>query len=417
MMLMRNVAVSAFLLVSTVTASTDRCDVITPSMTLKFYNGARGKEGTLDEGGELRFKQVGEQYGKKLDLVITVHPGTQYHTKNNGANKNKEQFGQLNIYKKVPRKPQFNSKGTFDFCFRDSGNNGLVNIDSFHFGFYDIDQRSRNKRGSNIQRESIAIDASQMENFYLYNTSEQKSEVLARCENSKRVPTSSAPCVDERTEFMSNEYGTGYTNPSKVTNLSAKQKSRSVVFTFRNRSCFTAELRITCGGHSKCFTNEQANFLFAGAAPGIIEDTSTCVATPPEPSDSPSSDPSVSPTQGPTNTPSRELSVSPTQGPTNTPSRELSVSPTQGPTNTPSRANPFRNRRRSHFASPRDQSFQSVCQTPQDGWCHEVPIDQSKHPTSRLDSFTRQEDSLCCTDQCLGVRSGRYLLRIQTEYV
>jgi hypothetical protein len=167
------------------------------------------------------------------------------------------EFGQINIMNKKNNARQ-DGEGNFQFCFHDHETGDLTAVDSFHWSFYDIDERNEAENGI---KEKIRFDTSQVTDFILY-PNEQESEVILGCEDG----TTTLPCDDGvRTVFHSSTKGTGGDNPKDPQNLTEQQKKRSVVFTFKDTSCFTVTMDHYCAVDN-CSWYGGGNFMFSGNA-------------------------------------------------------------------------------------------------------------------------------------------------------
>jgi hypothetical protein len=148
--------------------------------------------------------------------------------------------------------------GSFDFCIHDHETNDLTTVDSFRMTFYDVDERNEADDGI---KEKIRFDTNQVTDFILY-PNELESEVILSCEDG----TTTLPCKDGvRTVFHSSTKGTGEDNPTDPNNLTELQKARSIVFTFKDTSCFTATFDHYCAV-DKCRWYGGGNFVFSGDA-------------------------------------------------------------------------------------------------------------------------------------------------------
>lgn len=338
-MMMRRAAISAFLLMtansvnSTVNAKSssssspddDLCFGKTEVATKLDFFDSTVKENTLHEPyGMLRFENIGVVRGDKVDLVISSTRGTTYSTTKpfrNGKNKG-GMFGNINMMT-LEDDPLYNGEGSFDFCFYTSNTNELKVVDSFRWTFYDIDERRGVPNGI---KEMLVMDTAQAEDFILY-PDPKRSEVKLVCEDSQKTPTAADPCKPgERTEFKSSTGGTGKDNPTNPSKLTEKQKKRSVVYTFRNKSCFSATFKHYCPlkNGKGCRWYGGGNFQFSGDADQLIQE-GECI-TPPKlrTTNSPTNPPTNPPSNPPTNPP--KLRTNPrTNPPTNPPSNPLII--------------------------------------------------------------------------------------------
>ena len=298
--MMRSAAISAFLLMTansvsnTVNANASSCKTEVATK-LNFFDSEVVEKNLHEIGGIMRYENIGVVRGDKVDLVIKSTEGTAYSTTKpwkNGKNAGGK-FGNINMMT-LEDDAVYNGEGSFDFCFIDSVTDALKVVDSFRWTFYDIDERGGL---DNTIKEMLVMDTAQAENFILYPDLEN-SEVKLVCEDSQKTPTAANPCEpDERTEFKSSTKGTGEDNPTDMSQLNEKQKKRSVVYTFRNKSCFSVTFKHYCPleNGQGCRWYGGGNFQFSGGADQLIQQ-GECI-TPPEP---PTNPPTVKPTDSPT---------------------------------------------------------------------------------------------------------------------
>jgi hypothetical protein len=334
----------------TLSASPSDC-VLTPTVItdLDFFNSKVTNSSLSIEGGIIRYENIGTVGTRDVDLVVSLVEGTS-PSKNDESNGKSSTglFGQIQL--NTTKGELKSGEGNFRFCFYDHDNGDSATVDSFRWSVYDID--SRNAAVDGI-KEKMIIDITQAEDVILY-PNEDESEVKLSCEDETPLPCDSGV----RTVFHSSTKGTGPDNPSDPNELTEQQKKRSVVFTFKDTSCweftYNHYCRIEVETGEECRWYGGGNFLFSGA---IIKEgecissspTVTPVSTEPsmfpsaapssvpssvEPSDTPSYFPTLSalPSAGPSNVPS--LSASPSTNPTSNPS--LSAVPSTGPSNVPS---------------------------------------------------------------------------------
>jgi hypothetical protein len=209
---------------------------------------------TLHEGGELKFDNVGTYLGNIIDLVVTVVPGTTYTIPKPDRNGFSGLFGQINVQNR-PDDPLQNGVGGFDFCFQENGSGASVEIESFDFTVFDLD--GRGDRGF----EKFTIDPAQYVDFQL---SGGQTEIDVQCETTTNPP----PCLaGESVVFSSTTVGGGDDNPNDPNNLTPEQLNRSVLFTFREKSCFRASFSQLC---KSVGCSVGGNLIFAGSSGGDI---------------------------------------------------------------------------------------------------------------------------------------------------
>jgi hypothetical protein len=233
-------------------------------------------ENELQNGGIMKFEDVGFVDGSSIDLEVSTIPGTTYESqkaniRNGKANGGK--LGQINLFT-VKGDPE-SGEGSFRFCLRDHETGELATAKSFVFSVFDLDNRRAAKNGI---KEKLAINIGQVEDYVLY-PDEDTSEIKISCENSGLAP----PCATgERTVFRTNTKGTGSDNPSDPNSLDETQKSRVIVFSFMDTSCWDFTYSHFCeieeeGG--KCSWYGGGNFMFAGGAQEVI-DGGECIVPP-----------------------------------------------------------------------------------------------------------------------------------------
>jgi hypothetical protein len=312
---------------------------------LDFFN-SEVTENNLHSGGVLRFEDIGFVRERSVDLVISVVEGTTYTSAKAEERNGKEDdsmFGQINLF--TIQNNLDSGQGSFRFCLHDHETDVETTADSFSWSIYDIDERNAAADGI---KEKFAMDVTQAEDFFMYPNVED-TEIQTSCEDSGLAP----PCAQgERTVFHSSTNGTGGDNPTDPNKLTEQQKKRSVVFAFKNTSCweFTYDhyCRLEEETGNKCRWYGGGNFLFAGASSEVIDEGECIIASTDAPTSYPSASPTVAetpePTSGPTSSPSASPTVAetpePTSGPTGSPSASPTVAetpePTSGPTGSPS---------------------------------------------------------------------------------
>ena len=292
------IASMAFMLVSNTAygqSESALCDNAERAYDIDFA-GAIVTTNTLHLGGsgELRYENLGSTYnGRAIDFVVKVVPGTTYTTPEPSLNGRSGFYGQINVQNRIDDDPALDGVGEFEFCFVDHETDSPVSIDSFDFTILDLDSRG------DLSFEKVTADPTQYE-FYQLLSSPRTSTVAVRCETSGGSP----PCRsnDDNICFISNESGNNNDNPTSDPRLSLStvQQRRSVLFTFRNKSCFQFKFEQVCNdGPGTC--NVGGNFIFAATSQRPSSSTSDCV-TGTSRSDSGGSVP-TSPTRAPVTAP------------------------------------------------------------------------------------------------------------------
>merc|ERR1712232_854653 len=137
-------------------------------------------------------------------------------------------FGSINLMTfKIPKQEDglYDGTGNFQFCFHDSETDDLVEVDSFQWSVYDLDERGWKP---NEIKEKLIIDATQASDYILYPDIEG-SEVKLSCEDG----SATLPCgPGVRTVFHSSTKGTGDDNPTDNDDMTKQQLERSVIFRF-----------------------------------------------------------------------------------------------------------------------------------------------------------------------------------------
>jgi hypothetical protein len=232
---------------------------------LDFFN-SEVTESSLSTGGVIRYENIGIVRDRDVDLVVSIVEGSTSPSKSDAPNGKDGLFGNIGLY--TVKGDLKSGEGNFRFCFHDHESGDLTTVDSFRWSVYDID--SRNAADNGI-KEKMIMDITQVEDFILY-PNEDESEVKLSCEDKTPLPCNAGV----RTVFHSSTNGTGPDNPSDPNNLTEQQKSRSVVFTFKDTSCweFTYDhyCRIELEEGGKCRWYGGGNFLFSGDAKEIIEE-------------------------------------------------------------------------------------------------------------------------------------------------
>jgi len=230
-------------------------------------------------GGVIRYENIGYVNDRPIDFVVKVVKGTTYTSTKASIRNGKSAeggFGQINVEELLDNKGS-NGEGNFEFCLYDHENrNELVTAESFRFSMYDVDERNAAADGI---KEKITMDTKQIEDFILYPNAEE-SEIVVSCEDgSEDGSTTSLPCdAGVRTIFHSTTKGTGGDNPKDPNNLDELQKKRSIVYSFKDTSCFTMTLSHYCPV-DLCTWYGGGNFLFSGDADQLIEE-GECITAP-----------------------------------------------------------------------------------------------------------------------------------------
>jgi len=297
-MMKSSIALSAILACS-VNAIADEPDnncFGTTEMTteLDFFNSDLTDK-TLHKGGTLHYEGIGFARGRKIDLVVSVVPGTTYSSKKADEDENKNglngEFGSINLFTVLH--DHESGEGNFRFCFQDHESGDVATVDSFLWSVYDVDERGSGDE--NGIKEKMIMDLSQTKGFSLYPDVEN-SELVVSCEDE-----SDPPCAENvRTVFHSSVGGGGGDNPKDPNDLDELQKKRSIVFAFENVSCWDFTYDHYCRIEqeepgAKCSWYGGGNFLFSGEAKQVV-DEGECVQL--------TESPTVSPTESPTESPS-----------------------------------------------------------------------------------------------------------------
>jgi len=216
----------------------------------------------------MRFANIGEMSGTTVDLVVKVVDGTTYSsTKAFKRNGKANGFGIINIEELRKGRGGSNGEGSFEFCLYDHENpDQKVTAESFRFAMYDLDGRSFANNGL---KEKITIDTTQIEDYIL----SKESEIVVSCDNGspKGSPIDSFRATGVDTVFHSTTKGNGSDNPTDLDNLDELQKNRSIMFSFKEKSCFTMTLSHYCPV-DKCSWYGGGNIYFSGGADHLIEE-------------------------------------------------------------------------------------------------------------------------------------------------
>jgi len=285
-------------------------------------------------GGELRYSNIGVADNQPLDLVVTVTSGdyidivdewilNEKPIPNHGKNGN---FGTINL-QTAKGKPK-SGEGNFQMCLVKEGTDDQVTVEQFSWSVYDLDERNTDTGDKIGIKEKLIMDATQAEVYQLMDD----TEIVLSCEDGSALPCTGGV----RTVFHSSTAGTGSDNPSDPDDLEDLQKARSVVFTFRDTSCWQFTYDHYCpvdqpgysGPETECRWYGGGNFLFAGDSPQIINE-GVCITRAPTPA------PTVTPTPAPTNPPTPSPTPEPTNPPTPSPTPEPTNPPTRSPTPAP----------------------------------------------------------------------------------
>merc|ERR1712194_356173 len=307
----------------------------TSSVTSLDFSTSTVTTNTLhEEGGELRYEDIGVVRDRAVSLVVTVASGDYTDIAQvwddrdrdvdlmNGKNGN---FANINL-QTVEGKPK-SGEGNFKFCFHDTETNDIVTVDWFSFTVFDNDIRT-----GGIE-EKMLLDATTAQSFQLWPDTEN-SQVKLSCEDG----STNIPCeAGVRTIFHSSTIGYLHDNPTDPNDMNDLQKSRSIAFQFTDTDCFEFTYDHYCpseqiDGGTPCEGYTGGNFLFGGSASEIITD-GECVVTPAlAPTAEPTNELTVAPTtKEPTDTPTLAPTAEPTDAPTVAP-------PTKEPTDTPTTA-------------------------------------------------------------------------------
>jgi len=253
---------------------------------LDFFQSEVTQNDLTEKGGEIRYTNIGTYQSRELDLVVTMHPGSNYVNKAKGDNKNgkgdTELFGNINLQTKK-HKPH-SGEGNFTFCFQDKETLEPVTVDYFYWTVYDLDERgSDRKKGGVGIKEKLIMDVSQASTYQLV----KDTEVKLSCEDGSDIPCKAGV----RTIFHSSTDGVESDNPKHPDKLTQQQKARSVSFEFRDISCWHFTYDHYCpvdkpdydgryGSAEKCRWYGGGNFLYAGESPEMIGE-GECLTTSP----------------------------------------------------------------------------------------------------------------------------------------
>jgi len=288
------------------------------------------------DGGELRYDNVGTYQNQRLDLRVTITGGDYtdieqvWIDRKKGASKIGDpdelngkkadsMFGNINL-QTVNNKPK-SGEGQFRFCWVKEGTDETVDVEAFSWTIYDADERGSNN-GIGI-KEKMVMDISQASYYQL----DGDTEIISTCEDG-----STPPCASGNTVFTSSTSGTGPDNPTDPNALTPQQKARSIAFTFRHTSCWDFIYDHYCpadqpdwtGSQNNCATYTGGNFLFSGGSDELIE-TGECITPAPVPA--PPTESPVEPTEAPVEP--TEAPVEPTEAPVEP--TEAPVEPTEAP--------------------------------------------------------------------------------------
>jgi len=239
-----------------VSAAGDDGDDCSDKETVLHFESATVTTSTLqNDGGELRFNNVGTYYGDDgddkipIDLVVKQVPGaTAYTPKKATQNRLNGYYGMINV------KSQ-DGEGTFQFCFMNSQNQQTIILDSFFFSFYDMDSAGNDESGPKGYQVITLHSDTFTDSYTTANTEIEKSNLDGGF-----------------VQFKATESGWGDDNPEDPNNLTPLQQNQSVVFKMEHKDCFIVKLSIDCSG-ATC--GGGRNFLFAGRADQLLP---TCPA-------------------------------------------------------------------------------------------------------------------------------------------
>jgi len=288
------------------------------------------------DGGELRYDNVGTYQNQRLDLMVTITGGDYIDIEQVWIDRKKgtskigdpdelngkkpgSMFGNINL-QTVNNKPK-SGEGQFRFCWVKEGTDEPVEVELFSWTIYDADERGSNS-GIAI-KEKMIMDISQASYYQL----DEDTEIITSCEDG-----STPPCASGNTVFMSSTSGTGPDNPTNPNALTPQQKARSIAFTYRDTSCWDFIYDHYCpadqpdwtGSQTDCAYYTGGNFLFAGGSDELIE-TGECITPAPVPA--PPTEAPVEPTEAPVEP--TEAPVEPTEAPVEP--TEAPVEPTEAP--------------------------------------------------------------------------------------
>ena len=309
---------------------------------LDFFNSDLTVNTLHETGGQLRYENIGTQFEKSVDMIVTVADGTTYTTTEPEKNGVNGAFGQISIMNK--KTAELDGKGTFDFCLVDHDNPSQeITVEEFRFTFFDLDNRF-DANGKTGLHESLVVDPSQFSSFVV----DGDTEIEIECQDDIGTPPDCAS--NENLVFKGTEVGHGplpdpelNDNPDDPNNLTDLQIQRSVSFVFKDTSCFQVTMDLFCPENNlKDCRNGVGNFLFAGTAKDLVDiecelSESPTMAPSASPSEIPSSSPTIAHSSGPTEAPSAAPSEAPSSAPSKPPSAIPSVAPTASPSSTPSK--------------------------------------------------------------------------------
>eukprot|EP00534_Pseudo-nitzschia_fraudulenta_P008516 CAMPEP_0201149222 /NCGR_PEP_ID=MMETSP0851-20130426/10575_1 /ASSEMBLY_ACC=CAM_ASM_000631 /TAXON_ID=183588 /ORGANISM="Pseudo-nitzschia fraudulenta, Strain WWA7" /LENGTH=765 /DNA_ID=CAMNT_0047425587 /DNA_START=1226 /DNA_END=3520 /DNA_ORIENTATION=+ len=292
------------------------------------------KQSDLQNGGELRFGNIGAIEGQAIDLLVTSSDYSNPNAENPAGKDPSGTFGEIAV-KTLQGQPT-SGRANFEFCLVQEDTDMPVTAASFQWyvnaracvcvcvcvcaserataerafpvpmGLVSdgvlcprkastgaVSELPRNRkltaspsalfsfllqvvfdidnRNSAIGiHEKMTIDTQQASGYSLYPNIDQ-TEVSLSCENDGSAP----PCDGGvRTVFAGTTIGNGQDNPTSPENLTEQQKRRSVVFTFTNTSCWTMEYHAYCPfePEQNCRWYGASKFLFSGTASQIVEE-------------------------------------------------------------------------------------------------------------------------------------------------
>jgi len=306
------------------------CDGDPPEYITKidFYESTVDVNTLHEDGGELRYGNIGKFMEQDLDLKIVITGGDYTDIEQvwidrkkgpsgvgdpNELNGKNEKFGKINL-QTVKNKPK-SGEAQLKFCFVQAGTDTEVTVEQFSFTTYDTDERGVNGNKIGI-KEKLIVDTSQAA-FFQLGTDEVDTELVLTCGNDPDPITGPNPhCPDNvLSTFTSTTKGPGSDNPTDPDNLTDKQISRSIMFTFKDTACWEFTYDHYCpadqdgwtGNRNDCAYYTGGNFLFAGAS----EQFGACPTEPPTvapPTDEPTPEPTPTP---PTDEPTPEPTPTP----------------------------------------------------------------------------------------------------------
>lgn len=230
------------------------------------------KQSDIHTGGELRYGNIGTINGQEVDLLVTANNDYSQPDYNGSGKTKSGTFGELSV------KPKINDPtagvGIFQFCFVQPDTNTQVMASSFQWSVFDLDNRA----GQYPIHEKLTIDTTQVQSYSLW-PNEDETEIAQYCENDG----SELPCEEgARTVFEGTTQGGGTDNPSNPNSLTDQQKKRSIVFTFTNIACWTAEFALYCPVEPEleCTIYQGGRLTFSGSADEVTQGgTTTCSQT------------------------------------------------------------------------------------------------------------------------------------------